>query len=203
MITIYGSPRSSSGRCFWTLEEVGAEYANKPVDFKANEHKSEEFLKVNPNGKVPVLVDGDFSIWESMGINLYLAEKYKPELLGTTPEQKGLSYQWSIWSIGELQPPLIEAFIQLVFVPEERRSEEVIEKAKAKLPSLLNTIDTTLCNSKYLAGSVFTLADLNTASVVEICDLIGYSLEEYKNISAWRGAISERPAFAKYKKLCE
>ncbi len=82
MITIYGSPRSSSGRCFWCLEEVGETYNAKPLNFKEKEHKSPAYLKINPNGKAPTLTDDDFVIWESIAINFYLAETYKPELLG-------------------------------------------------------------------------------------------------------------------------
>jgi glutathione S-transferase len=203
MITIYGSPKSSAGRCFWTLEETGVEYVNKPIDFRAKEHKSEEFLKVNPNGKVPVLTDGDYTIWESMGINLYIAEKYKPELMGKTPEERGQVYQWSIWSIGDLQTPLIDIFIQLIFVPEERRDLDKIEKAKAKLPDLLNIMERALEKNKYLAGNEFTMADLNTASVIHICESINYDITSFKNINTWLNSINDRKAFHSYKALCE
>ncbi|MCB0362836.1 MAG: glutathione S-transferase [Bdellovibrionales bacterium] len=114
MVAIYGSPRSSSGRCFWCLEEIGIEYENKPINFREKQHKSPEYLKLNPNGKVPVLVDGDFVIWESLAINFYLAEAYKPQLLGSDIQHRGLVHQWSIWALADLQPPLIEAFIQSV-----------------------------------------------------------------------------------------
>lgn len=201
MITIYGSPRTSAGRCFWTLEEVGAEYEAKTVNFKENEHKSEEFLKINPNGKIPALVDGDYTVWESMGINFYLADAYKPELLGSDPKQRGLVHQWSIWSVADLQAPLIEIFIQLVFMPEERRDIKVIEKAKEKIPALLETLNRGLEKNKYLAGDEFTLADLNVSSVVSICDQIKYDLTDYKNITNWRSALSDRPAFQKYQEL--
>lgn len=202
MITIYGSPKSSSGRCFWTLEEVGVEYSNTAIDFKAKEHKSEAFLKINPNGKIPALTDGDYTIWESMAINMYLCEKYKPELLGTSPEERGQVYQWSIWSIGDLQTPLIDNFIQLVFVPEAHRDLKKIEKNLAMLPALFNTLDQALAKSKYLAGNEFTLADLNTASVVLVSEYINYDLSEYKNLTKWFSALKDRKAFQKYQELC-
>lgn len=202
MITIYGSPKSSSGRCFWTLEEVGVEYSNTAIDFKAKEHKSEAFLQINPNGKIPALTDGDYTIWESMAINMYLCEKYKPELLGTSPEERGQVYQWSIWSIGDLQTPLIDNFIQLVFVPEAHRDLKKIEKNLAMLPALFNTLDQALAKSKYLAGNEFTLADLNTASVVLVSEYINYDLSEYKNLTKWFSALKDRKAFQKYQELC-
>tara|TARA_Y100000385_G_C12875069_1_gene543262 strand:- start:210 stop:821 length:612 start_codon:yes stop_codon:yes gene_type:complete len=203
MITIYGSPKTSAGRCFWTLEEVCQNYEAKSISLKENEHKSEEFLRVNPNAKIPALVDGDFTIWESMAINMYLADTYKPELLGTSSKERGLTSQWTLWANGDLQTPLIEIFIQKVFVPEEKRSQEVIDKAISKLPDLFNTIEMALDKTKFLASDEFTLADLNTESVVKICDRIGFDLSKYKNIQAWRSAISERPAFQNYMELCK
>jgi len=202
MITIYGSPKSSSGRCFWTLEEVGIEYQSKAINFKEKEHKSEAFLKINPNGKVPALTDGDCTIWESMAINMYLCEKYKPELLGTTAEIKGRVYQWSIWSIGDLQTPLIDNFIQLVFVPEAHRDLKKIEKNLQALPALFQTLDDALSTSKFLAGDEFTLADLNTASVVLVSEYINYDLSPYKNLTKWFSAIKDRKAYQKYQELC-
>ena len=91
MIMLYGSVRSSAARCYWCLEEIGVAYKGVPVDMKANEHKSENFLKINPNGKVPALVDDQIQLFESMAINFYLAEKYKPSLLGSSIAEKALS----------------------------------------------------------------------------------------------------------------
>jgi len=198
MITIYGSPNSSAGRCYWCLEEIGVPYTVKAVDFATKEHKSEWFMKINPNGKVPALTDGVLTLFESMAINFYLAEKYKPELLGTTTEAKALVYQWSFWSLTELQSPMIQIFIQKVFVPAERRSQQVIDDNEKILPGLLSVLNQALENKKYLAGNDFTLADLSTASVAIITQAIGYDISHYPNIKSWLGHISERPSFLKY-----
>lgn len=201
MIKIYGSPKSSAGRCFWCLEEVEAAYEHKTINFREQEHKSEAYLKINPNGKVPSLVDDDFVIWESMGINFYLANKYRPQLLGTTPQENGLVHQWSIWSIADLQPPIIDVFIQLVFVPEAKRSQTVIDKALSKLPAMMKTLDDGLKGNKYLLGEEFSLADLNVSSVVGVCKEINFDLKEYTNITTWLETISKRPAFNRYQEL--
>ena len=203
MLTIFGSPKSSSGRCFWCLEEVGAKYDVKSIDFRAREHKSESYLKINPNGKVPTLTDGDFIIWESMAINFYLAEAHKPELLGKDSQGRALVQQWSFWALAELQVPIIDTFIQLVFVPEASRDQALIEKARTKIPVLLQVLDGALENNSYLVGSEFTLADLNVASVVTICSAIQYDISAYKNIQTWMGKITARPAFARYTALCK
>lgn len=198
MITLYGSPRSSAGRCLWTLEETGVAYTTKEVDMRNKEHKSPDFLKINPNGKIPVLVDGDYKLFESMAINFYLAEAYKKELLGTTAMEKGLVHQWSFWASSEVQGPIIEIFIQKVFMPDEKRDQKVIEDNLAKLPALLSVLNTSLEGKKYLVGNQFTLADLNTATVISICPMIGEDLTKYPNVKSWLGAMTERPAFQKY-----
>ncbi len=201
MMTLYGPVKTSAGRCIWTLEEVGAQYENKNIDMRAKEHKSESFLKINPNGKVPALVDGDVCLFESMAINFYLAEKYKPELLGTTIEERAQTYQWSFWASSELQDPIIQVFIQKIFMPEDKRSQAVIDENMELLPGLFSVLDQSLANKNFLNGRAFSLADLHTASVASIAHPIGFDLSSYKNIGLWMKAISDRPAFQKYMKL--
>jgi glutathione S-transferase len=201
MLTIYGSPKSSAGRCFWCLEELGLEYKNININFQEKEHKGQDFLKINPNGKVPALVDNSFTIWESMAINFYLAEKYSPDFLGEDLEQRSLVRQWSIWSIADLQPPLIEIFIQMVFVPEPRRDLAKIDTAKNKLPVLLRTLDDSLANCSFITGEQFNLADLNLASVVEISESINYPISEFTNITKWLERVKNRPSFKNLQEL--
>ncbi|MBC7537478.1 MAG: glutathione S-transferase family protein [Bacteriovorax sp.] len=201
MITLYGSPRSSAGRCIWALEEAGVPFTTKDVDMRNKEHKSAEFLKINPMGKVPALVDGDVTLFESMAINYYIADAYKKELLGTTPAERGLNMQWSFWATSELQGPIIEIFIQKVFMPDDKRDNNVIENNLKKLPDLLSVLNTSLAGKKYLVGDQFTIADINTASVVSICPMIGVDLKAYSNIEGWLGAISDRPAYQKYQAM--
>jgi glutathione S-transferase len=198
MIQIYGSPRTSAGRCFWCLEEVGASYDKVDVDMRAGKHKEADYLAINPNGKIPALVDGDYSLWESMAINSYLAAEYKPELLGETAKEKGLVNQWTTWSIAELQPPVIDIFIQMVFVPEDKRDHGVIERAQKKLPEMMSILDDALKGKEMLVSNQFSLADLNTASVVMISEAIKFGLSEYSEIKRWMGTLGERPAFKKY-----
>lgn len=201
MIKIYGSPKSSSGRVFWLLEELGLKYDAVKINMREKEHKGSAFLKLNPNGKIPCLVDGDFVIWESLAINHYLADKYSPELLGKTPEIRGLVQQWSLWSILELQKPLIDIFIQKVFVPDDKRDHGLIEKSqKASLP-LLAILDAALASKKYITGETFTVADLNLASVVALTSAIQMDISSFKSVEAWMGRLMERPAFQKFQKL--
>lgn len=201
MIYIYGSPKSSSGRVYWMLEELGLKYEAVKLNMREKEHKAEEFLKLNPNGKIPCLVDNGFVIWESTAINHYLADKYSPALLGTTPEIRGLVQQWSIWSMLELQKPLIDIFIQTVFVPEDKRDYALIEKSQKNVLPLLSILDKALNSKKYIAGDSFTVADLNLATVVGLTSVIQMDISAYKNVQSWLSMLMERPAFQKYIKI--
>ncbi len=201
MISLYGSPRSSAGRCVWTMEEAGVPYTIKDLDMKNKEHKSEAFLKINPMGKVPAMIDGNVTLFESMAINFYIADNYKKELLGTSPLERGLALQWSFWATSELQPPTIEIFIQKVFMPEDKRDHTIIENNLKKLPMLLSVLNRSLEERKYLAGNQFTVGDINTASVVSICPMIGVDFTDYPHIKNWLNAIGDRPAFQRYQAL--
>lgn len=185
------------------LEETGVDYEQMPMNMREGEHKSPEFLKLNPNGKVPVLIDGDLVLWESMAITQYLADKYKPELICQTPEGRALSQKWSFWSILELQPPLVDLLIQTMFVPEERRDLDKIEKAKALVPAKLKILDQHLKNSPYIAGDYFTVADINAASTAVICNHVKIDLKPYPNICAWLQKIEQRPGYQKYLGVCD
>ncbi len=201
MIKVYGSPHSSAGRCFWMLEEAGLKYERQPLDMKNGEHKLPEFLKLNPNGKVPCLIDGDFIIWESMAINSYLAEKYKPELIPSTAESRAHMQQWSYWAALEMQPPLIDIFIQKVFVPEDKRNHQVIEKATQVVPLKLEILNNHLKKSKYVVGDQFSLADINVGSVANLANAIEFDLKPYGEIMRWLQFLKERSAYKKATQL--
>ena len=201
MIQIYGPAGSSAGRCFWTLEEIGQPYEAMPINFRNADHKKPEFLKLNPNGKIPALKDGDLVLWESMAINFYLAEKYQPALLGANLEDKAHIMKWSFWALGDYQQPMIEVFIQKVFVPEERRDKDVIAKNLVKLVPLNTLLDQHLQNRNFMVGPSFTLADINVASVAKIYSAIGEDLSAFPALKTWLERMLERPAAQKVAKL--
>src|SRR6266704_3003775 len=97
MIKLYGIPRSRAMRPLWMLEELGLPYEQVKVSF-VNDTRKPEFLRLNPNGHIPVLQDGDLVLWESLAINLYLARKYDKGLWPKRVEDEGRAFQWSLWS---------------------------------------------------------------------------------------------------------
>ncbi len=177
------------------LEECGLKYQTMPLNMKERQHKSSEYLRLNPNGKVPTLVDGDFVIWESIAINRYLAEKYKPELLGSTIEDRGLIEQWSVWSMVDFQPPLVDILIQMLFVPEGHRDMALVEKCRAKLPEKFQILDSHLRNREYIVSNYFSLSDLNVASVANIALGLQMDLSTYPHMLDWLKRMKERRSF--------
>ena len=202
MIEIFGSPRTSAGRCYLMLEEVGQPYRAMPIDMlDKREHKMPAFLELNPNGKVPCLVDGEVTLWESVAINQYLAEKYKPELLGATPYARGLVAQWNLWSLLELQPPMIDILIQSMFTPEDRRDHDLIAKSRAKMPGLIKILDDALASSTFITGDQITVADLNLASAFHITTSVRVPTDEFTHATRWYQALRQRPSMQRWIEL--
>jgi glutathione S-transferase len=199
MIKIYGSPRSSAGRVYWMLEELGLPYERMPLNMSQKEHKSPEFMKLNPNGKVPCIVDGSFVLWESMAITQYLAAKYQGQspLLPKTAEETGLMAQWSLWSILEMQKHAVEWLIQAMFVPAERKDPAIIERAQKNLQPLFAILNQELTNKTYLMGERFTITDLHVASVVNVALSLGFDTSHYPQVHSWIKACQDRPAWHK------
>jgi glutathione S-transferase len=174
---------------------MGIEFEEVKVDLEKGEQFQPEYLELNPNGKIPCIVDGDFVLWESMAINNYLATKYNTDLLGDTPEEKAMVDQWSYWSILEMQPHLYKIAFQKFWVPEDQRDEKAIKEAEEALPGIFEILDNQLEGKKYLLGDKFNLADINVASVVLVADFAQYDYSSYKNVTQWISMLNERPSF--------
>lgn len=197
MLQIFGSPKTSARRCFWALEELGLPYERKALGLARTECRDRAYLRVNSNGAMPALVDGEFVIWESMAINSYLCEKYGRSLLGQSAEENGSIQQWSFWAISELQKPLMDMLMQMHFVPEGNRDRALCERAQRAAAPMLSVLDEALASKPYLVGGRFTLADLNAASVTAMNLTCGNDLGAFPHLQHWLSACTDRPAFQK------
>jgi len=140
MIKLYGVPRSRTMRPLWMLEEVGVPYENQKVSF-VNQTRTPDFLRLNPNGHIPVLQDGDLVLWESLAINLYLARKYDKGLWPKRVEDEGRAYQWSVWAMTELEEPLLTALLNRTFLPENQRDAKKADDAAERFKKPLDVLD--------------------------------------------------------------
>jgi glutathione S-transferase len=194
MIKLYGSVMSRAARSLWAAEETGIKYEQVPVAFGVETRKP-EYLKVNPNGHVPALDDNGTIVWESMAINLYLAEKYgKAPLWPSTVEGHGACYQWSLWGMTEVETPMIEVFQHRMMLPADQRDEKVALKGIETLKAPLKVLDEHLHKSEYLLGREFTIADLNVASVLTLARFIQLDLSSTPTAHKWLQKCLERPA---------
>ena len=107
-LKIYGTPASRTVRVLWMAKELGLEFESIPVDFKTGETDSADYKKINPNGRIPTLQDGDLTLCESMAINLYLAKKYPGPLTPKTVEDDGRAIQWTIWGVTEVEGHFVD-----------------------------------------------------------------------------------------------
>ena len=193
MITLYGIPASRAFRCLWMLEELGLEYESIPTNF-LGDNKQPDYLALNPNGRIPTLVDGDTVLWESMAINLYLAAKYDGGLQPKSVEALGRATQWSFWVMTEIAKALLEYFFHTVILPEDQRDAAVPPAAAKQLAAPLAVLDSALEGRDYLVSDLFTVADLNVASVLSWALPARLDLSAFPNVARWLGACTSRPA---------
>lgn len=196
MIKLYGVPGSRAMRCLWMLEEVGVPYENIKTMF-GTDSRTAEYMRMNPNGHIPTLVDGDVTLWESLAINLYLARKYDKGLWPKSVADEGHTYKWSIWAMTEAEEPIVTTLVHRVFFPEDQRDaakgDDGAERAKVPLAVLNGQ----LAGRDYLVSKEFTVADLNVAAVVGWGVMAGIDFSQSPNVTAWLGRCTARPAYAK------
>jgi glutathione S-transferase len=200
MTKLYGTSRSRSARSLWALEELGVKYEHVPI--ATTEAKSAEHLKRNPNGHVPVLEEDGHFIWESMAINLYLAEKYgKNSLWPSDLSGRADAYKWSIWAMTEVEPHLIAILRNRVLNPPEQRDEKAAQAAVEALKAPLNALETSLKGRDYLLGKNFTIADLNVAAVMSWAPMMRLDLSATPTVQAWLQKCLAREANQKARTL--
>jgi glutathione S-transferase len=197
MIKLYGIPASRAFRSLWMLEELGLEYENVPTSFMGGT-RTAEFLKLNPNGHIPVLVDGETVLWESLAINLYLARKHGAgRLWPASVADEGRAFQWSLWAMTEVEPQLLPVLMHRRVLPQEQRDEAVVAAQEAKLAGPFGVLEGALRGRPYLLGEAFSVVDLNVAAVMSWARLANVDLGKWPLLAAWLQRCTERPAFKK------
>jgi len=198
MIKLYGIPASRASRSLWMLEELGVKYENVPTSFIGDVQKP-DYLKLNPNGKIPTLDDEGTILWESLAINLHLARKYgKGKLWPDSETDQSHAIQWSFWAMTEVEPPLMEVLMNRAFLPEAQRNEAVAKAGEVKLQKPASVLDAHLKDREWIVGSRFTVADLNVDSVLGWATTLGkLRFAQYPNLARWLETCGKRPALAR------
>lgn len=198
-LTFYYSPHSSASPVHWALEELGIPYEKVLIDIRAGENKKPEYLKLNPNGKVPLLVHDGVAIFESAAIQLYLGELFgvAKGLYPAPGPQRGEVMKWIVWTnatLGEAMSRYGRNVGQ--WAPEDERNAKAGATAKAEIEGLLRIVEDNLQGRPYLAGETFTLADLHLASWIDYVRMMQIDLTPFPALTAWCGRCTSRPSYA-------
>jgi glutathione S-transferase len=184
MLKFYGTSKSRSARSIWAMEELGLKYEHLPVE--VSQAKSPENLKRNPNGHIPVLEDDGLILWESMAINLYLAEKYgKAPFWPSSVADHAQVYKWSFWGMTEVEPRLMTVLTHRIFLPADQRDEKAVAQALEGLKAPLRILDDTVKAHPYLLGNDFTIADLNVSAVMSFAMIAKVDFSAVPAAQAW------------------
>ncbi len=195
-LRIYGIARTRAFRALWMAEEIGLDYEHLPVEIGDAGARAPEFLAINPNGRLPVVVDDSFVLFESLAITLYLAKKHSNgKLYPGTLEAEARAWQWSFWAVAEVDRGVNIWSLHAVRLPAAERDAAKRDEALKVLAAPFRVLDAAVAKQRYLLGHEFTVTDLNVAAVISRA--VDMDLSAVPNLKAWLMRCLERPAARK------
>jgi len=189
--------RQTSGnvqKVIFCLEELGVPYSREDYGRQFGNTLTDAYRKLNPNAKVPTLIDGDLVIWESHTILRYLAAVHRPALAGTTPAERTMVERWMDWLLGALNTPYVAVFKDAKKAPAERAPDFAAQSAD--LVSQLKILDGHIAERDWFALDRFTIADMALGTIVKRCLEFPIERPACSELKRWQAAIDARPAFA-------
>lgn len=195
MIRLLG--RATSGnvqKVLFVLEEIGLPYVREDYGRQFGNTTTDEYKKLNPNSKVPTLVDGDTVIWESNSILRYLAALHAPQLTGATPAEKTYVERWMDWLLASVNTPYVAVFKDAKKEPAERAADFAAQSAD--LVAQLKILNGHIAGKSFFALDRFTLADVALAPIVKRCLDFPIERPDLPELTKWQKAMDARPAFA-------
>ncbi len=198
MLKVHFVAGTRSGRVVWLLEELGLEYEVNIMPFTKEGLKSPEHRSRHALGRVPVLEDGDISIFESGAIIDYVLERHKNGGLKPNSDAPEFPFylQWYHYCEGMVMPPMNQIVVQTILLPPDRRDEVVLNQAKNLLTKSLAPVNENLADKDYLIGD-FSAADLMLGHSCFMANRLGCVSDEMQNIKDYVAEIANRPAFKK------
>ena len=193
MIELFTAATPNGWKASITLEELALPYKVRRIDFDKREQKEPWYLKINPNGRIPAIVDhdnGDFAVFESGALMIYLAEK-AGKLLPRDVKGRSLVIQWLMFQMGGVGPMMGQANVFYRYAPEQ--IPYAIDRYQREVRRLFEVLDTRLAHEEYLAGD-YSLADIANWAWVRGYKWSGVTLDGLSHLSRWLDAIAQRPA---------
>ncbi|QGX40489.1 glutathione S-transferase family protein [Permianibacter aggregans] len=197
MIDLYSAATPNGHKISIALEEMGLPYALHPINLSANEQKQPWFLAINPNGRIPAIVDRDndnFAVFESGAILIYLAEK-TGKLLPREPKARSRALQWLMFQMGGVGPMQGQYHHFKHYAPQ--RVDYGIRRYHAETARLYGVLNEQLNRSRYLAGNELSIADIATFPWVNLAERAGQDLNQFPALRRWVSELAARPAFVK------
>jgi glutathione S-transferase len=197
MLKVLG--RKTSGnvqKVLWLLEEMGQPYEREDYGRQFNNTTTPEYLALNPNAKVPTLVDGDVVIWESNTILRYLSNKVGSALYPTQPAERSQVERWMDWQLASLNRPYVGVFLESRKPAAERNSATWDADAK-ELGQQLAILESALATHPWVGGRAMSIADICLGPIIHRCLDFQIELPKLPRLSAWRSTVTSRPAFQK------
>lgn len=201
-LTLYYHPHSTAAVALWELAELGIPYEKVKLDLSGKRDQDRpEFRALNPNGKVPVLVDQGTPIFESAAITMHLGEQFgvAKDVWPAAGVRRAEAMKWVVWT----NVTLVEAFSRWWSnttdqVPAEQRNAATAKLAREQTDQLLRILDQALAGKTWLLGDTFTLADIHTVSFIGYFQMCGLDLAPHANIVAWLRRAEARPSHAAF-----
>ena len=193
MIDLYTAATPNGHKVSIALEELALPYTLKVLDLAKNEQKLPAFLAINPNGRIPAIVDrtaGDFAVFESGACLMYLAEK-TGQLMPTDPQGRSRVVQWLMFQMGGVGPMMGQANVFYRYFPE--KIQPAIDRYQGESKRLLRVLDGHLEQHEYLAGD-YSIADIANWAWVRTHRWSGVEIDDLPYLQRWLEAIRARPA---------
>ncbi len=190
MIDLYTASTPNGWKASVTLEELELPYETHPIDLGKDEQKQEWYLKLNPNGRIPVIVDRDLPVFETGAIMIYLAEK-TGRLLPTDAKGRTRVIQWLMFQMGGIGPMMGQANVFFRYFPE--KLQPAIDRYQNETRRLFEVLERRLGESEWLADD-YSIADIANWCWVRTYKWSGVSADGLPNLKRWRDALRERPA---------
>jgi glutathione S-transferase len=193
MIELYTAATPNGWKASIALEELNLPYTVRPIALTKNEQKEEWFLKINPNGRIPAIIDhdnDDFAVFESGAILLYLAEK-TGKLMPREEKRRSRVIQWLMFQMGGIGPMMGQANVFYRYAPE--KIPYAIERYQRECRRLFEVLENQLKDHEYLAGD-YSIADIANWSWVHTYKWSGVSIDGLANLQRWLDTIKTRPA---------
>jgi len=192
-LRIYGIARTRAFRALWVAGELGLDHEHLPIEIGEAGARAAEFLPLNPNGRLPFIVDEGFVLFESLAITLYLAKKHScGRLYPASLRDEAKAWQWSFWAISEVDRGVNIWSLHAVRLPPTERDAAKRAEALAVLAAPFRVLDAAVAAQPYLLGNEFTVADLNVAAVISRA--VDMDLSAVPHLKDWLARCLERPA---------